>query len=96
MFVGSYYIKLTLKIEYKRIEYKDIVIKINVIDIPIQPENNLLNLNYLLESHLFREKIILKNNSNIVYKVQIFNHKHISDFIELNPNLGYIQVNIIN
>jgi hypothetical protein len=49
----------------------------------------------LIEENVFREKLILFNKSNIPYKVQIYNPKDIKEFIELNPNLGYVQVKLI-
>lgn len=83
-----------LKIEYKsKIEYKNVRIKFKVIDIPVQSEKKTYNLYHLIQDNTFREKIVFKNSSNIAYKLQIYNHKETDDFIELNPNLGYVQPN---
>jgi len=93
-FIGDYAIKLYFKIEYKKtVEYRPLLIKFNVVDLPVYSEKKIYNLDYLIEDNIFREKLVLYNTSSIPYKVQIYNPKDINEFIELNPNLGYIQVN---
>jgi len=93
-YIGEYALKLYFKIEYKKtVEYKTFLIKYTVVDLPVYSEKKIYNLDYLIEENTFREKLTLYNKSNIPYKVQIYNPKDINDFIELNPNLGYIQVN---
>lgn len=94
-FIGEYALKLYFKIDYKKtVEYKPLLIKFTVVDLPVYSENKIYNLDYLIEENIFREKLVLYNTSNIPYKVQIYNPKDINEFIELNPNLGYIQVNL--
>lgn len=93
-FIGDYAIKLYFKIEYKKtVEYRPLLIKFTVVDLPVYSEKKIYNLDYLIEDNIFREKLVLYNTSSIPYKVQIYNPKDINEFIELNPNLGYIQVN---
>lgn len=92
-FIGEYALKLYFKIEYKKtVEYIPLLIKFTVVDLPVYSEKKTYNLDYLIEDNIFREKLVLYNTSNIPYKVQIYNPKDINEFIELNPNLGYIQV----
>ena len=91
--MGNYKLTLLFRIEYKRqVDYKTIYIKFNIIDLPVYSSQKIYNLDYLIEENIFREKLILNNKSNIPYKVQIYNPKDINEFIELNPNLGYVQV----
>lgn len=95
-FLGDYKLTLLFKIEYKRqVEYKTVFIKFNIIDLPVYSSQKIYHLDYLIEENVFREKIILFNESNISYKVQIYNPKDINEFIELNPNLGYVQVRFL-
>ena len=90
-FIGDYAIKLYFKIEYKKtVEYRPLLIKFTVVDLPVYSEKKIYNLDYLIEDNIFREKLVLYNTSSIPYKVQIYNPKDINEFIELNPNLGYI------
>ena len=82
-----------MKLEYKdNIEYKHLIINFNVIDLPIYSEKKIYELDYITGENNFREKIVLTNTSNISYKIQIYLHRDLSDFIEINPNLGYVQV----
>jgi hypothetical protein len=93
-FIGEYSLTLLMKIDYKKTtEYKPLHIKFKVVDLPIYSDLKTYELDYLIEGNIFREKLTLYNNSNISYKLQIYNHKEIDDFVELNPNLGYIQAN---
>jgi hypothetical protein len=83
-----------LEINYKNnIEYKPFTIKFNVIDIPVYAEQKINVLDYLIENNTFRHKLILHNTSNISYKLQVYIPREIDNFVELNPVLGYIQVN---
>jgi hypothetical protein len=93
-YIGTYEVKLLLKIEYKQnTEYKNILFKFTVIDLPIYSDKKVYNLDYLIEDNIFREKLVLYNRSNISYKLQAYSHKDVNEYIELNPNLGYIQAN---
>ena len=93
-FIGEFNLKCYLKIEYKdKVEYKEFDLKFNIVDLPIYSEKKIYDLNYIIINQIFREKIILINKSPIPYKLQIFFHKDLSDYIELNPSLGYIQAN---
>jgi len=67
-----------------------------VIDLPIYSSKKIYELDYITEENNFREKIVLTNTSNISYKIQIYSHKDLNEFIEINPNLGYVQVIITN
>ena len=60
---------------------------------PVYVEKKVLNLYYLIQDNIFREKIKLFNDSNISYKIQMNIHHDMHEFLELNPNLGYIQSN---
>ena len=93
-FIGEFNLNCFLKIEYKdKIEYKEFKIKFNIVDLPIYSEKKIYDLNYIILNHIFREKIVLINKSPIPYKLQVFYHKDLNDYIELNPSLGYIQAN---
>lgn len=93
-YIGQYNVDMLLQIEYKNnVEYKPFTIKFNVIDIPVYIDNKINHLDYLIENNTFRHKLVLHNSSNISYKIQASIHKELNDFIELNPVLGYIQVN---
>ena len=93
-FIGEFDLDCFLKIEYKdKTEYKEFKIKFNIVDLPINREKKIYDLNYIIVNQIFREKIILINKSPIPYKLQIFFHKDLNDYIELNPSLGYIQAN---
>ena len=93
-FIGEFSLKCYLKIEYKdKVEFKEFEIKFNIVDLPIYSEKKIYDLNYIIINQIFREKIVLINKSPIPYKLQLFFHKDLSDYIELNPSLGYIQAN---
>ena len=93
-FIGEFNLKCYLKIEYKdKVEFKEFEIKFNIVDLPIYSEKKIYDLNYIIVNQIFREKIVLINKSPIPYKLQLFYHKDLSDYIELNPSLGYIQAN---
>ena len=93
-FIGEFSLKCYLKIEYKdKVEFKEFEIKFNIVDLPIYSEKKIYELNYIIINQIFREKIVLINKSPIPYKLQLFFHKDLSDYIELNPSLGYIQAN---
>ena len=93
-FIGEFDLNCFLKIEYKdKVEYKEFEIKFNIVDLPIYSEKKIYDLNYIIRNQIFREKIILINKSPIPYKLQIFFHRDLNDYIELNPSLGYIQAN---
>ena len=93
-FIGEFHLKCYLKIEYKdKVEFKEFELKFNIVDLPIYSEKKIYDLNYIIVNQIFREKIILINKSPIPYKLQIFYHKDLNDYIELNPSLGYIQAN---
>ena len=93
-FIGDFDLKCFLKIEYKdKVEYKEFQIKFNIVDLPIFSEKKIYDLNYIIRNQIFREKIILINKSPMPYKLQIFFHRDLNDYIELNPSLGYIQAN---
>jgi len=94
-FLGQYSVPLLMKLEYKdNIEFKHLIINFNVVDLPIYSSKKIYELDYITEENTFREKIVLTNTSNISYKIQIYLHKDLQDFIEINPNLGYVQVKI--
>jgi len=93
-FIGEFNLNCYLKIEYKeKVEYKEFQIKFTIVDLPIYSEKKIYDLNYIIRNQIFREKIILVNKSPIPYKLQIFFHKDLNDYLELNPSLGYIQAN---
>ena len=93
-FIGEFNLKCYLKIEYKdKVEFKEFELKFNIVDLPIYSEKKIYDLNYIIINQIFREKIVLINKSPIPYKIQLFFHKDLSDYIELNPSLGYIQAN---
>ena len=93
-FIGEFSLKCYLKIEYKdKVEFKEFEIKFNIVDLPIYSQKKIYDLNYIIINQIFREKIVLINKSPIPYKLQLFFHKDLSDYIELNPSLGYIQAN---
>ena len=93
-FIGEFNLKCYLKIEYKeKVEYKEFQIKFTIVDLPIYSEKKIYDLNYIIRNQIFREKIILVNKSPIPYKLQVFFHKDLNDYLELNPSLGYIQAN---
>ena len=91
-YIGEYSIVVLLKIEYKnQIEFKQFNISFSVVDFPIYSEKKIYELDHIIYDTIFREKITLVNNSPMPYKLQVFFHKDLKDYIELNPNLGYIQ-----
>lgn len=91
-FIGDYKIIALVKIEYKNIiEYKQFIISFRVVDFPIYSEKKIYELDHIIYDTIFREKIVLVNNSATPYKLQVFFHRDLKDYIELNPNLGYIQ-----
>ena len=93
-FIGSYSITAFLKIEYKnQTEYKQFTISFSVVDLPIYSEKKTYELNHIIYDTIIREKIVLVNNTSSPYKLQIYFHKDLKDYIDLNPNLGYIQAN---
>ena len=93
-FIGEFNLKCYLKIEYKdKVEFKEFEIKFTIVDLPIYSEKKIYDLNYIIVNQIFREKIVLINKSPVPYKLQLFFHKDLSDYIELNPSLGYIQAN---
>ena len=93
-YIGEYSLKCFMKIEYKgQIEYKEFNISFKVVDLPIYSEKKIYDLHHIIINEIFREKIVLVNKSNYAYKLQIFYHRDLSDFVELNPSLGYIQAN---
>ena len=91
---NEFNLKCYLKIEYKdKVEFKEFEIKFTIVDLPIYSEKKIYDLNYIIVNQIFREKIVLINKSPVPYKLQLFFHKDLSDYIELNPSLGYIQAN---
>ena len=93
-FIGSFDLKCYLKIEYKdKVEYKEFEVKFKIVDLPIYSEKKIYDLNYIIIDQIFREKIVLVNKSPTPYKLQLFFHRDLKDYIELNPSLGYIQAN---
>ena len=93
-FIGTYSLTVFLKIEYKnQTEYKQFSISFSVVDLPIYSEKKTYELNHIIYDTIIREKIILVNNTPSSYKLQIYFHKDLKDYIDLNPNLGYIQAN---
>ena len=91
-YLGKYELNLLLKIEYKSvIEYKEILVKFEVIDLPLYTDKSIYPLEHLIEDKSFREKITIHNTSNNSYKLQLYNHPEINEFIEINPKLGYVQ-----
>ncbi|MCQ2817863.1 MAG: hypothetical protein MJ252_11415 [archaeon] len=97
-FIGTFSININLNTSEKNQSLlknpTSFVIKFTVIDMPISSEKKIYDLDYIIYDTIFREKLVLINKSEkLPYKVQLFFHKDLNDFIELNPNLGYVQPN---
>ena len=93
-YIGRYEFRSVMNIEYKnKVEQKEILIKFTIVDLPLYTDKKVFRLEHIIEDNTFREKITLNNTSNISHKLQISNHPEINQFIEINPNLGYVQAN---
>ena len=95
LYIGSFHIKCYLRIDYKnhQSEFKEFSISFNVVDLPIFSDKKIYEFNYIIQDQIFREKVSLINKSNMPYKLQVFFHQDLNDFIELNPSLGFVQAN---
>lgn len=93
-YLGEYEQHVRMIIRYKgKTDQINLIIKFTISDIPLFPDKQIFDLNYLINNEIFREKLIFTNISNISYKIQITFPKELERFLEVNPNLGYIQAN---